>query len=114
MRFRPVLFVGLGHYGCEMARRICTTVRGANPEAAPIVALVEIHDDGRVVVENAGAGEGETLRLKLAGATTYASRFDAIAAEEHALARVFVRIVDGLHQRRVEQILEERGTLVDR
>jgi len=114
MRFRPVLFVGLGRYGCEIARRICTTVREANPEAAPIVALMEIRDDGVVVVDDAGAGEVEALRLKFVEAATYAARFDAIAAEEQALARVFVRIVNGLHQRRVQQILEERGTLVDR
>jgi hypothetical protein len=114
MRFRPVLFVGLGRYGCEIARRICNAVRDANPEAAPVVALVEIHDDGRVVLEDAEAGDGEALLLNLAEASTYAARFDAIAAEEQALAHVFVRIVDGLHQRRVQQDLEERGTIVDR
>ncbi|HXH93041.1 MAG TPA: hypothetical protein VNN25_15775, partial [Thermoanaerobaculia bacterium] len=69
MRFRPVLFVGLGRYGCEIARRICTTVREMNAEASPIVALVEIHDDGSVVLEEGGEGDGEALHVKFAEAT---------------------------------------------
>jgi hypothetical protein len=113
MRFRPALFVGLGHYGCEIARHICTTIRAANDETASLVALLEIRDDGTVVHDHEDSSEENKLRLQLGQADSYAGRFELIADAEPALSRVFVRVLGSLRRRNIHIRLEETGTRVD-
>jgi hypothetical protein len=109
MRFRPVLLLGLGSYGSDIASRIAERIRAADPATAPLVGLLKLHDDGTLVTDLAA----EPAQIAFDAASTYAGRFSAIAAAEEAISHWIVNSLDGLRRRNVLVPLREMGYDID-
>lgn len=106
MRFRPALFIGLGDFGSEIARRISARIRSANPVTEPLVGLIELRDDGRLLDGISGSTHAE---IALAGMDSYASRFSAIASSEDAIGKALRDGIDALRRSTVLVPLREGG-----
>jgi hypothetical protein len=103
MRFRPVLFIGLGEYGSAIARAMADSIRTADPEISALVGLIEARDNGAVLVDGVQA-----LQIDFGAAATFADRFTAIAAAEEPIANAINSRLGQLRRRDVLVPLKER------
>ncbi len=105
MKFRPALLIGLGGYGSDIARRMSAKIRRADAPTSPLVGLLELHDDGKLID---GIGGSEYGEIVLADAATYTARFSAIAAGEDAIEKAIVESLGQLRRREILLPLREQ------
>jgi hypothetical protein len=111
-RFKPVLLIGLGKFGNEIAETVHAVVRERNPELAAVTACLGLREQGEFYDGPTTRGKVENLVASLEPGV-FCKNFNAVQACDKTISDVLADRLLGLRPQQIILDLQDKGYRVD-
>jgi len=113
-KFKPVIFLGLGSYGSQIAACLCETMNEKQPDLARVISCVTLADDGSCRIGN--LSEAIFLCTNLdpeISSEAFQCNFQMYQSREKEFEDVLADAMEEIRQREVILELQEKGYKID-